>query len=162
VNAYVILNTIKKTKLGNILVMVLSLNYAICCYSESFLLGVPLLFLIVAIFIMNYHCVIKIIVNSVFGVLIISFLVFTAIAPSINRQEINKVYNSNGDIAVISISIDTGATGISYQYQAEKELISSLIRIRKTLISSKKYDEVQWLDYNSVLLGDVQYNIWLP
>lgn len=162
INVFVILNTCKSKAMGNIFALILSFNYAVCFYAESFFLGLPLLFLIVLLFVMKYHVALKILDSIILGILLLSFIIYTAISPSITLQEMNKVFNSDGDIAVVSFSVDTGATGMDYKYKAQKVYFGGAIRLEKTLNSSNKYVDVKWINSNSCKIGDAQYKIWFP
>jgi hypothetical protein len=161
-NVFVIINTVKSEKTGSIFVLALSLNYAVCCFAESYLLGLPLLFLITLIYIKKRQLGLKIIVNGVLGVLVVNFLLYITLSQSIKIQEINKIYNSDGNIAVISILVDTGATGMDYKYIVQKEYLSGLFRVEKRLEVSNYYLDVHWIDNNTCIIGDNQYNISLP
>lgn len=162
VNAVVLLNTLEIKMMGNIFALILAFNYAVSCYVESFLLGLPLLFLIVLLFIKKYHFTVRILTSGILVILLLSFLIYKAILPSINIKEMNKVFNSDGDIAVVSFPVDTGATGIDYKYKAQKIYFGSLVRVDKTLKLSNKYVDVQWINSNFSKIGDDYYKIWFP
>lgn len=162
VNVFIILSTLESKIMENIIALLLIFNYAVCCYSESFLLGLPLLFLIAILFYKKYHFTLKMLASSILVILILSFLVYKAISPSISVQEISKVFNSDGDIAVVSLSVDAGATGIDYKYIFQKVYLRNLIRLEKTIKSSNKNVDVQWISSNSCRVGDVQYKVCFP
>jgi hypothetical protein len=126
------------------------------------LLGLPILFLVIIIFIkLKKERIIKIISVIILLLFIIISSSISYISSTITYQVQDLVKNPKGNLSITTLYVDTGATGASYLYRVDYNLINTVF-IHKTLLKSKEHLLVQWLNNSTCKIGTKEYYINFP
>lgn len=156
ISAFLIFETVKKDKGKSVLFGILIILSVINCFTESFLMGLPILSLSF-ISRRKIKLSLKVISIIISILLIFSYLLSYVVSITTATQEKSRI--SNGNISIVTLSIDSGAMGLDYIYRVEYTIIDGYFTINKRLCLSNKQLDVYWNGDNYCYIGDQRFKV---